>query len=294
MRRLAAGSFALGRRTLVECQAAGKSGYSGASTLWPNSDMNSTGRTILERLEAVAEERRQRAADPRLAAAVNRLKAFQHARFNACYADLLASPRYAAAARFFLDDLYGPWDFAARDAQFARIVPALVRLFPTDIVDTVAALARLHALSERLDGDMARLLADEQIDDRSYASAWQRVGNREDRMLQIALVAQVGEALERYTRRPALRHSLRLMRVPARAAGLETLHRFLERGFDTFRGMGGASAFLATIVSREERLALRLFAEDGRAAAAAQGLVALATSETGASPVEPHWRDGGG
>jgi len=50
-------------------------------------------------------------------------------------------PRYGPAAHFFLEELYGPRDFADRDTQFARVVPALVRLFPREIVATVAILA---------------------------------------------------------------------------------------------------------------------------------------------------------
>ena len=37
---------------------------------------------------------------------------------------LQGDARYAGAARFFLDELYGPGDFSQRDAQFARVVPA--------------------------------------------------------------------------------------------------------------------------------------------------------------------------
>ena len=71
------------------------------------------------------------AADPALAGRVQALKAYQARRFEATYGDLLAHPRYQGAARFFLEELYGPQEFAARDAQFSRIVPALVRLFST-------------------------------------------------------------------------------------------------------------------------------------------------------------------
>lgn len=67
---------------------------------------------------------------------------------------MLESKRYGAASRFFLDELYGPIDFTQRDHQFARVVPALVKLFPWQIVDTVGALAALHALSEALDTQM--------------------------------------------------------------------------------------------------------------------------------------------
>jgi hypothetical protein len=56
----------------------------------------------------------------------------------------------------------------------------------------------------------------------------------------------VGTALDRYTRNPLLRHSLRLMRGPAQAAGLGVLQAFLERGFDTFGEMRGATEFLQT------------------------------------------------
>ena len=89
---------------------------------------NST--SILSQLDIVARERASRATDPALAASVEAVKAYQQRRFAATYSDLLHSPRYAGAARFFLDELYGPRDFSERDAQFARVVPALVRLFP--------------------------------------------------------------------------------------------------------------------------------------------------------------------
>jgi len=56
-----------------------------------------------------------------------------------------------------------------------------------------------------------------------------------------------------------MRHSLRLMRRPARAAGLGELQRFLERGFETFRGLPDARAFLCGIALREREMVVRLF-----------------------------------
>lgn len=221
--------------------------------------MNEQGRQILERLERVAAERARRRADGALAERVQAVKHYQHRRFEQTYADMLAHPRYAKAARFFLEDLYGPEDFTRRDDQFARIVPALVRIFPREIVDTVAALAELHALSERLDSAMALALPAWPPDALAYAEAWRAVGEPAQRERQIQLMLQVGGALERYTRNPLLRHSLRLMRAPAQAAGLGALQSFLENGFDTFREMRGAREFLDTIATRERELAARLF-----------------------------------
>lgn len=207
----------------------------------------------------MAAERAARAADPALAERVAAVKAFQHGRFARSYADLLADKRYAKAATFFLEDLYGPSDFTQRDTQFVRIVPALVRMFPREIVATVADLAALHALSERLDSAMARVLESSAIDALRYARAWRAVGEPAAREQQIALMLAVGTALDKHTRNPLLRHSLRLMRSPAKAAGLGALQQFLETGFDTFRAMRGAADFLRTIAQRERELAALLF-----------------------------------
>ncbi len=222
--------------------------------------MSPDGQTILACLQAVAAQRAAHQGDAALADQVLAVKAYQHQRFAATYADLLASPRYGPAAQFFLDDLYGPHDFTERDGQFARIVPALVRLFPEDIVGTVSALAQLHALSEELDGLMAQVLPGQVVvDAHSYAPAWRQVGRPADRERQIQLMLLVGNALDRFTRKPLLRHSLRLMRGPAAASGLGALQQFLEAGFDTFRQMQGAQGLLGTIAQRERQLAKALF-----------------------------------
>lgn len=233
--------------------------------------MSSDAEEILSSLQAVAAQRTLRREDARLGRLVEAVKAYQHGRFMWTYTDLLSSGRYRGAALFFLEDLYGPGDFTSRDAQFARIVPGLVRLFPREIVETVRCLGELHALSERLDTLMGvawgRWLDDGcpqatgsiVMDGSSYGECWRCVAGPAEREHQISLMVLVGEALDRYTRNPLLRTSLRLMRGPAQAAGLGALQAFLERGFDTFRAMNGASEFLQVVAQRERRLANSLF-----------------------------------
>jgi hypothetical protein len=224
--------------------------------------MSDLAASILRDLDSVERLRTERLADPLLALGVKSVKSFQQLRFARTYADLLASRRYASAARFFLDELYGPTDFSHRDAQFARVVPALVRLFPVDVVATVATLGQLHALSELLDTRMARALpeVDGGLDAGRYAAAWRAVGEPLSRQTQIDLTVSVGRQLDRYTRSRLLRHSLRLMRGPAKAAGMEQLQRFLESGFDTFAEMRGSDEFLTIVREREEALSNALFA----------------------------------
>ena len=221
--------------------------------------MNEVGESILQSLRDVAAERQRRAEDVALGERVAAVKRFQHARFSRTYTDLLSDKRHGAAARFFLEDLYGPADFSERDVQFARVVPALLRIFPKELIHTVAELAELHALSERLDSAMGQALAGCALSGQTYGVAWRAVGEVRARERQIALMVSIGTALDRYTRNILLRHSLRLMRGPAQAAGLAALQQFLESGFDTFRAMGGAEVFLATISRRERALSTLLY-----------------------------------
>ncbi|MFG6467659.1 FFLEELY motif protein [Roseateles sp. BYS87W] len=219
-----------------------------------------TAESLLNELRAVDAERARRTADASLDARVQALKTWQQRRFADTYADLLAHPRYEAATQFFLQELYGPQDYRQRDAQFARVIPTLTRLFPDEVVDTVAKLARLHALSERLDTCMAEHLPSPAVDTAAYGAAWRACGEPASRQQQIDLTLAVGQALDRLTRKPLLRQSLRLMRGPAQMAGLGALQHFLETGFDTFRAMRGANEFLETVRQREDALARALFA----------------------------------
>lgn len=221
--------------------------------------MNQIGQQILAYIEGVEGERQRRVADPRLARRVEAIKRFQHDRFAGTYADLLASPGYGAAARFFLTDLYGPYDFSERDQQFERIVPALVRLFPGDVVVTVKALGELHQVSEELDTLMGEALDDDVVAADTYGRAWRKVGRPSLRERQIELTLAIGAALRRYTRSLVLRQTLRAMRRPATLAGLGALQRFLESGFDAFRDMPDPDHFLRTVGVRERDFADKQF-----------------------------------
>lgn len=227
--------------------------------------MSAATEAIHASLAEVQRERQRRAADATLGARVTSVKHYQQQRLRRTYADIAAMPRYRAATAFFLDELYGPEDFSRRDAQFARVVSGL-KLFPEEVAKTVVALIELHAMSERLDtamGEAAGTEADGAVDDAAYGRAWRAVGRPQERERQIALLLQVGHALDRHTRSRLLRASLHMMRGPARAAGLDALQGFLERGFDAFGAMGGAAEFMAIIGQRERELAAQLFAAPG-------------------------------
>lgn len=192
-----------------------------------------------------------------------RLRAWQAGRLAATYRDLMASDRYRDAARFFLSDLYGPKDFSARDREIERILPTMSATLPSAGIRTVALAIEMDALAEELDAalvaELRRAGAAGAIDEAAYAAAYRRAGHRAQRERQLALTATIGEALEALTRRPLVHAALRVMRTPARLAGLGELHAFLEHGYSAFRRMGDATEFLAIIADREGRILHRLY-----------------------------------
>jgi hypothetical protein len=198
------------------------------------------------------------------------LRAFQAQRLERTYSDLLASARYGPAAAFFLSDLYGAKDVAARDEGVARILPMLVRVMPAAALDTIARAVELDALSERLDLALVDELRRRNpssapaITDTAYVDAYRGAGTRADRARQIALTGEIGTTLDRLARKPLLGGALRVMEAPARNAGLGALHDFLARGLQAFRHMRGADEFLRTIDTRERLINDRLYAGDPR------------------------------
>jgi len=187
------------------------------------------------------------------------LKAWQSQRLTRTYADVASQPRCRAATSFFIEDLYGPKDFSSRDQEMLRILPVMTRVLPPSAVETAALAIELEALSEDLDQRLAAALGVAALNDSTYAKAYRDSSTPGERERQIELIDSVGHRLDALVKKPLVAGTLRLMRRPARLAGLGDLQEFLERGFEAFRAMHGAGEFLALIRSREERILSRLF-----------------------------------
>lgn len=192
------------------------------------------------------------------------LKRWQSERLAASYADLAAQPRYRAATAFFLDDLYGCKDFSARDEEMLRIVPVMARILPESALETAALSIELEALSEDLDHRLAEALAPGPLDAATYGAAYRASATPQERAHQVDLIEAVGRRIDALVARPLVARTLKLMRRPARLAGLGDLQDFLERGFEAFRVMDGAEEFLAVVRARETQVLSRLFSGSPR------------------------------
>jgi hypothetical protein len=191
------------------------------------------------------------------------LQRWQSARLERGFADFLAEPRTAPAARFFLDDLYGEHDVSARDRDVERVLPLMRKLLPPHLIETAADAIELAWLSHALDLRLAAALESlspksRKLDAKLYAQAYRVVGKPRLRAHQIDLILRVGATLDHAVHKPWIPRLLRASRLPARIAGLSELQRFLERGFDAFKALRGADAFLGEIARRESETSRRL------------------------------------
>jgi hypothetical protein len=217
--------------------------------------------SVFARVGRIHEGRR---ADIALAQALDRLARWQSARLRQTYADLAVQARYRDAVRFFQADLYGGADYAQRDADLARVVPAMRRMLPAGVVATIAEAMEANVLAYELDRALLGHLpcGASRLTVAEYCHAYRAMGCRAERERQIALIHDIGSALDRYVHKPLVVTALKVMRRPARAAGFSVLHDFLERGFIAFSRMNGAGEFLAAVVARETALMETIYGGD--------------------------------
>jgi hypothetical protein len=202
------------------------------------------------------------AADPELNTRLQELRRWQANRLSQTYSDLPRGSRFIPALDFFLTDLYGPNDFARRDADLKRALTRLKRALPGTLLEVLRAAIELLVLTLELDEQMASALATGGIDANSYASAYRNVGRADDRRRQIDLIVRMGEDLGKIVGQNWIRIALRAAHVPARMGGFGALQGFLERGFRAFDRMGDPAELLTIINERETRLMNALLGGD--------------------------------
>lgn len=233
-----------------------------AATEEAASEKAKLGEAMMRHLKSALALRRARMEDA-VAPDHMALKIWQAERLAHTYRDLLEDARYGAAGRFVLTELYGTKDFTARDAEVERVIPKLVGLLPVRALVTLDKALRMDELCESLDADMVTQLRaagrSQSIDWPAYAAAYRACARHEEREIQIAMVTEIGQALDRLTHKPLLGTLLKMMRAPAQRAGLGYLQSFLQQGFESFGHMRGAETFLGTITERETALMHHLF-----------------------------------
>ena len=209
-------------------------------------------------------EYRQSKQDHPLSHTIERLGVWQINRLKSTHQSYYSDPRYQDALDFLLEDLYTPKQFLRRDADLERIFPKMVKLIPEQALGIVADLVELNLLTQKLDEHLATKLVElgceETWSDTQYAEAFRLCDNIHSRQHQLHLIDSIGHQLEKYVSSRILNLSLTITQKPAEMAGLGQLHRFIQRGFSSFRTMKDVSELLKPVLAREAEMIEAFFA----------------------------------
>lgn len=179
------------------------------------------------------------------------------------YDDLRGRPGFGPAIDFIITDLVGP-GIADRDRDLEKVVPIMSRTMPAGALSALATAMELNAGILEINLGITEKLADvidadAPLSERGYCLASREVAGYQDFTRFIAMTREAGLSLERIVHLPMIRPLLRTMRGPARIAGVADLQAFLEKGFETFRGLDDVPEFLEIIETRMAAVFHRVF-----------------------------------
>lgn len=204
-------------------------------------------------LKAAKELREAIKSNPALYAAKSALKKYQTERMKATHKNLLENEETRGAAMFFLAEVYSDKDLTKRDQDLTSLTPIIEKTFPEKTLTTIALAMELDRLTENLDLQMAMRLGDE-FTDEEYMEAFKTIGTKEDRFRQLEMIQILGDSLASIVQVRGLFTFVKMMRKPAKLAGLEEIHDFIEQGFGLFKDTKDPKAFIAGIIEKERQI----------------------------------------
>lgn len=218
-------------------------------------DTGGPGVKVAEELDALLARKQRLESSSRedadFPARLRELRKWQCERLARTYADFHADPHFSPAVEFFLSDLYGPREFAARSRILARAIRYLKRALPEVLMKVLSDALELDVLTRELDNAMVHALAAPRVGAAAYAAAYRRVDHRASRARQIELIVGIGKDLGEIVTHAWIGRLLQAAHLPAHAAGFGALQDFLERGHAAFRQMQDPERLLNAIEQRE-------------------------------------------
>ncbi|NTU78710.1 MAG: hypothetical protein HGA45_04805 [Chloroflexales bacterium] len=182
------------------------------------------------------------------------LQVFQSNRLRRDYSDLAEIEQYGPVGEFFFTEMYGPRDFADRDAG-ARRLHHIIQMLPGVHLNDVEEVLDLLELTNVLDDDLARLMLELgtgiDFDEATYEHAYRVANNYDARLYQLNLVNSSLHNVYRLSRSHLLGMGLHRSHLLAVLAGIEAAHTFLVRGYDALRDVNDITLFADTVRSRE-------------------------------------------
>jgi hypothetical protein len=189
------------------------------------------------------------------AEAKNAVQDFQVRRLKRDFRDLRLSAEYGPLCDFFATEIYSAKDFTERNAGFRRVTTQFRSIIGDEIYHGLIRLLDLHALTDRLDDEVAAYLADRgtptEFTESQYEKAYRALDNYEDRRLQIDMIIDSFHFTHHVSQMTFIGMVLKSARI---ATGLFTKDHaieLLDRAYWLMRDVKDIGPFVAEIERRE-------------------------------------------
>lgn len=200
--------------------------------------------------------------NPVLAQRLQDVQTWLKERMKDTHHDFFNLPEHKLMSEYFLNRLYGGPEFDALAAQIERLLKyahKAEKVLPENAIKTGTKSVSLAVLATQLDEQVAmQLLADYPADtvltDEIMRLTLIKLDQAEARYQQLALLDDLGIALDKYMRSFMMFTAFKMCKGIAQKYHFELMYDFIQDGFSAMKPLKSAESFIKTFTEKERQI----------------------------------------
>lgn len=197
--------------------------------------------------------------DPVILQRLNDAQNWLKARIKDTHQAYFNEPENQLMAQYFLNRLYGGPDFDPLALQIERLLKyahKAEKLLPDNAIKTGTKSVSLAVLAMQLDEQIAIQLlkdfpANAPITDEMMRQTLLKLDQKEQRLVQLQLLDDLGEALDKYMRSFMMYAAFKMCKSAAHKYNFDLMYEFIQEGFVAMKPMKSAEKFIKTFSTVE-------------------------------------------
>ncbi|MBJ9984140.1 hypothetical protein IAE19_01625 [Acinetobacter sp. S40] len=197
--------------------------------------------------------------DPAILQRLNDAQIWLKKRIKDTHQTYFNEPENQLMAQYFLNRLYGGPDFDPLALQIERLLKyahKAEKLLPDNAIKTGTKSVSLAVLAMQLDEQIAIQLlkdypANAPITDEMMRQTLLKLDQKEQRLVQLQLLDDLGEALDKYMRSFMMYAAFKMCKSAAHKYNFDLMYEFIQEGFVAMKPMKSAEKFIKTFSTVE-------------------------------------------
>lgn len=200
--------------------------------------------------------------DPLILDRLNDAQIWLKERIKRTHTTLFSQPQYHLMTQYFLNRLYGGPDFDLLASQIERLLKyahKAEKLLPENAIKTGTKSVSLAVLAMQLDEQIALQLLkdyplDQPITDEMMRLTLLKLDQKQQRLQQLALLDDLGEALDKYMRSFMMYAAFKMCKGTAHKYHFDLMYEFIQDGFNAMKPMKSAEKFIKSFTAVERQI----------------------------------------